>query len=364
MLVYVLFFIFLVLGGLLTRDRGRVFYLLILCFFFFLIIGLRDRTVGVDTLSYIDDYKSSSLLDYNGLIKELETSVEPLYTLITWLASRISSSYIGYLMIWALFPAIAIFLLLRRESNKSVDVVFAFISVFLLGLYSFFVAGIRQTAAISVVILSLKYLKYVHIRDIFHFYKDSNFIKFLICIAIAYALHNSAIIFFLIYFLKDIKVRWFYLFIPIGLYFISNTIQIEQITIFANFLFQDRFVQYGSDYYESSVNVSAFIMQSIIFLICFLKKKDLIEQDVSNTMLFNMAVLGLVFQSMSGMIAEMFRISFYFSIAYIILLPRALRIYANQRLGNMTYLLFALGAFVYLFFLSSSNLPDYKSVLF
>lgn len=364
MLVYVLFFGVLVLGGIITKDRNRVFYLFSVCLLFFLIIGLRGKTVGADTVSYIDDFKSTSMLDYEGLVKELNSSVEPLYTIITWLISRFSNSYTVYLLTWALFPAIAIFSFLRRESYRSVEILFAFISIFLLGLFAFFVAGIRQTAAISVVMISLRYLKYLHISEILHFYKDSNFFKFFICIAIAYSLHNSAVIFILLYFIKDIKVRWFYLFIPIGLYIFSSTLQLDQITILTKFLFQDRFVQYGADYYESSVNISAFIMQSIIFMICFFKKKSLIEQDASNAMLFNMAVFGLVFQSMAGMIAEMFRVSFYFSIAYIILLPRALRLYASSIFREMVYVLFAIVSFVYLFFLSSSNLPEYKSVLF
>lgn len=75
--------------------------------------------------------------------------------------------------------------------------------------------------------------------------------------------------------------------------------------------FDDRFASYGT-VYESSQSINAFLMQFIMFTICYFKRKELISKDRRNGYLFNIMVVGLIFQSMSGMIYEMARMAFYF----------------------------------------------------
>ena len=144
---------------------------------------------------------------------------------------------------------------------------------------------------------------------------------------------------------------------------VGTTMQLDQISIVTNFLFSEKYQSYGTSY-ESSVSMSAFYMQFILFVICFYKNKNLIEKDPSNSALFNFTIIALAIQSMAGMIAEMFRLAFYFDVYYILLVPRALECYAKGRYRDIVYCLFICTSLVYLFFLASANLPEYKMSIF
>ena len=81
-------------------------------------------------------------------------------------------------------------------------------------------------------------------------------------------------------------------------------------------------------------------------------------EDERNGYLFNILVVGLVFQALSGMIAEMCRVSFYYSIFACVLVPKAIELYPKN-LRDLLYSAFCGLMFFYLFFLSGSNLPEY-----
>ena len=65
-----------------------------------------------------------------------------------------------------------------------------------------------------------------------------------------------------------VKVGWWYLILVVGLFSIDKMVGMEQLTVLSALIFEDRFSTYGTTY-ESSQNLSAFIMQLILFLICF-----------------------------------------------------------------------------------------------
>lgn len=328
-----------------NRKRTRIISLSLICISTWLLIGLRDSTVGADTLSYISDFKRISGWSFSQLLRYLPDLKEPLYYIITWILGTVSHDYTVFLLGWAVFPAIALFLIFKSNLSSTTEYFEAIIVLMMLGLYAFFVAGIRQTAAISVILISYKYLK------------KANIIKFALCIAIACLIHNSAILFSMAYPLRYLKIKWWYVIFPIVIFAISTTIKIDFVVQSAAFLFDDRFASYGTSYL-SSQNNSAFIVQIVLFAICLFKIKPLLKQDQSNNILFVLAIIGLFFQSMAGMLAEMSRISFYFIVFTIILVPRALSFY-NRDSRWVVSTVFILGCLYLLLFVSKTNLPLY-----
>ena len=335
-------------------------YLFYIMTFLLFIIGLRDTKVGTDTLSYTEDFTYFAQMSSSEIWSYALTRKEPLYVLISWLPSTISTNYTYYLLIWALFPVISLYKVFKEELEDSNDILIAMLIFFLLGLFAFYVAGIRQTAALSIVFIGAKYLKQLPWNRFNMLIRNINIYKFFISIVIAYAIHNSSLLFVLAIPCLFFRVRWWYLLIIFGLFSLGKYIQIDQIVLLSKFLFDDRFSTYGT-VYESSQNTSALIMQTILFVICFLVKSKLIKRDYHNNFFFNMMFLGLIFQSLSGMLAEMARISFYFIMFAMLLVPKAFKEY-NCRIRSFIYVSFTLVCIYYLFFLTSNNLPEYHSV--
>ncbi|MDE7154156.1 MAG: EpsG family protein [Muribaculaceae bacterium] len=345
---YIYFFIlaFLTTIGSVGKTRlNRQAIIFLMCLCTWLLIGLRDSTVGVDTRSYIDSWGHISTWSFPRLLNEMVHQKEQLYLLICWLTGQFTSNYTVYLLVWAAFPAVALYITMRKYLETPTQYFEVIVVMCMLGLYAFFVAGIRQTAAISIVLLSFKYLK------------DGKLAKFLLCIAVAYLIHNSCVVFIIAYPLRYVKVKWWFPVVIIGLHILSSYIKIDLVVRLAAALFKDRFISYGT-VYLSTQNNSAFIVQFVLYLICYFNIKKLIKKDYSNNILFVLLTMALFFQSMSGMLAEFSRVSFYFCVFYLILLPRALSEFKpeNRFYINVSFIAFCI---LLLLFVSKTNLPTY-----
>lgn len=365
-MVYSLFFFLLISGSIVMRGRrNRHIYLFFIMAFLWAIIGLRDTSVGMDTLGYTEDFYRFANMSFSEMWGYAFQTKEPLYVIISWLPSLFSDSYTSFLLIWALFPVCSLFHVLKGELQDSQDYMIAILVFFLLGLFAFYVAGIRQTAALSLVLFACsKYLKAPKVLikfSIKSIFRTVAVYKFVIFMALAYLIHNSSVLFLLAIPFLFVRVRWWYILLTFGFFFVGKYVKIDQVVLFSKLFFEDRFVAYGT-VYESSQSLSAFIMQLILFVICFLVKDKLVDKDTQNNFFFNMLFLGLFFQSLSEMMAEMARISFYFSMFAMVLVPRAIREYPSNN-KKLIYPGFVIVCLYYLFFITSSNLPAYHSVL-
>lgn len=361
-MVYTLYFIYLIVGAISNGNGKSKTYLPFAMLLLALIIGLRDTTVGVDTLGYVEEFSRYNSMDSGQLIAVLRESKEPFFVLGSWFVAVLFNSSAMFTLFWGAFPCIALSLVLRDNVRLAKDNLVAILVIFALGLFAFFMAGMRQSAAISIVLLAYYRLVRDGVEFKVSFFRSRNFIMFLLLMLVAYNLHNSSILFLLILPILKIKIRWWYLPVVLGLFFVGNVFEVSFLTSLAAYFFNDRFENYGT-IYESSQSINAFIMQFILFMICFLRRDQLIKADSSNNYLFNIIMVGLVFQSFSGLIYEMARVSFYFSIFLAILVPRAIEAYPTS-MKKTLYVGFTTLVLFYLYFLSSSNLPEYHSVLF
>lgn len=357
-MVYIILFSTLIIGVITYTKNKPTGFLFFVITILWLIIGMRDISVGPDTESYVSDFNGLSRWYLNDLSLQLPGAKEPLYLLVTWFCSCFSSSYTFFLLIWALFPAVSLFIVFKQYLNTTKDYMVAVLAFFLLGLFAFYVAGIRQTAALSLILIGFKYFMAIDYKKTFRLHPDKNVFAFALIMILAYMVHNSSILFLVAFFVRDIKVRWWYIIIAISLFFIGQYVQIDDIVLLSRIFFEDRFATYGS-VYESSQNDSAFIMQIILFILCFALKNKMTEDEKTNNALFNFVMLGVVFQSLSGALAEMARVSFYFSMFYMLLVPRAFQALPSK-FRNLCYFGFITVALIYLYFLSSTNLPIYK----
>lgn len=361
-MIYSLYFIFLIIAAISLGNKISKNYIRFAMLFLAIIIGFRDTSVGVDTLGYVEEFSRYNSMDSGQLIAVLRESKEPLFVLGSWLVAVLFNSSAMFTLFWGAFPCIALSLVLRDNVRLAKGNLVSNLVIFALGLFAFFMAGMRQSAAISIVLLAYYQLVKNDIQYKFSYLKSRNFIRFLLLMFVAYNLHNSSILFLIVLPFLKIRIRWWYLPIVLGLFFVGNVVEVGFLTNMASYFFNDRFENYGT-VYESSQSINAFIMQFILFMICFLRRDELIKTEPSNNYLFNIIMLGLVFQSFSGLIYEMARVSFYFSIFLAILVPKAIEAYPVTIRKTM-YVGFTTLVLFYLYFLSSSNLPEYHSILF
>jgi len=359
-MVYSLFFAFLIIGALFIKGRAMSHrFLVIVMSLFFAIIGFRDVTVGADTLSYTKDFTGFAQMTFAQIWSYAMSYKEPLYVIISWLPSIITDDYILFLLIWAFFPSFSLFKIFKYELDNSKDYLIAIVVLFIIGLFAFFVAGIRQTAALSIILISYRYLSKIPTTSIRILFLSSYLYKFLLLVFIAFLFHNSSILFLIALPFINLKIMWWYIIVVVALFFIGNFISLDYIVGLSTLFFGERFEIYGT-IYESSQNNTAFLIQILIFLICFVNKDKLLQRNPQNRYLFNLLFIGLFFQSMSGMLAEMSRVSFYFCIFSIILIPRSIKEFRGTR-QMLVYISFLISSLFYLFVVSGSSMPEYHS---
>lgn len=164
-----------------------------------LISGLRDITVGPDTIGYGRAFENVKMyswdyvlqLNYDYLFRGLETK-DPGYTLLT----KIFQIFCGDYQVFLIFIAVVFTVPMAIWIYKNSEIPWLSFIIFSTLFYSFFaITGHRQTIATSLVVfIGYKYIK------------ERKLIKFLILSFIAFMIHKSSVIFIVYYFIANIKL--------------------------------------------------------------------------------------------------------------------------------------------------------------
>lgn len=294
------------------RQRDRKIYLtfqLVFIIFFALLMAFRDETVGPDTKSYLDAFKMSKYKTYENIFKldENARSKEYLfYALTKFIAGFTDRQIIFFGIFGSIFSFSYGFAVYRYSENYLISY------IALLTLYiTFIISGMRQVAAMSVLMFSFKYIK------------ERKLLPFLICIFTAYYFHNTSIIFVIAYpiaNLKFSKVHIIFLIIcSVMAYFlpgVSNKILYE-------WLAWDKLEVYET--YEAQISSSGFIIKLCMLAFTLFHYKDTVKKNPDNIILYNMSVMGTGLQAFTVVMSQAFRMSMYFSIFDTILLANVIQ---------------------------------------
>lgn len=181
MLTYVvlmLFMLFLGMFSINTKKEKRVICIIgILCLG--ILMAFKDISVGNDTNNYVYFFKTlqNSSAWYNP-----DTRFEPGYQIFSKLISNIFGEY-QYLFIST--AVICMFCLYKGVFNYSDNPGFSLFLFVSLRFFYFFLSGLRQAIAVSIIIIA------------FHYLMKGKIIKYLIAVALATTFHLSALIFIL-----------------------------------------------------------------------------------------------------------------------------------------------------------------------
>ena len=292
-------------------DSGQLFsynknkYLCFLCVVMYLIISMRDLSVGSDTYGYV---KSFELLNTSNGI--LFYDRDPAFSILNYLLRHITSNGRIYLFLVSWPLPLSFYLLMKDEKQTCKFVYLGFILLLLLEIFAFSMAGIRQTIAIFFTVLAYKFLD----RD--------KIIGFLISIAIGATFHLSSILFLLVFPLRKLKFGVLHIALLLAFLVIVKVNPDQIFSIINGNVLGEAYGSYGT-VYESDASYTMMTIQ-IILLCLLLINRHIMYEDVSNRMLLNNAWLGIIAGACSPVIAEFFRIAFYFSIYLCLLIPKIL----------------------------------------
>lgn len=335
--------ILLIVRVIFFNAKQNKYFLIIAALFLFLIATFRSFEFGTDLAIYIPRYENMKYLNYKDVIdNSLYGNQKDLaFYLFSKFLSNFNFSSRGYISVLSLIFLMSFFKTVNLYSPLPLLSIVSFLS---LGYFSFSLTGLRQSIALAFILFSYQY------------FKENKIFRFIITVVIGSLFHSSALIFLIVYPFSKIKG------IPRRPLILTLAILITLFFegILRNFISIMSWNESLGNYATQTVSLSfagAFI-QIMIYLFCLYYKKDVLKLNSKNIILYDLLALGIVFQIFSTIVAEFFRISMYFSIFSIILIPLAIKSEKNPILKIAIY--FYIFIFLVLYIVWSGDFADFS----
>ncbi len=293
-----------------SQGNGKKYFVISSCLILLLYAALRAHNLQPDIPVYVDYYKDYSKMSFNEIIKIFDSDIkDPFYYFFGWCFSRIFPDPQWWLTFVAFsFISVAGILIYKESENP----ILSFIAFITLAFFEFSLSGLRQTLAFSLTMLS-----YFGI-------KKRDWKLFVLLVLLASLFHRSALIFLITYPVAHSKIGKVHLIIGIivAVLFLVGKSYVRE--LLQRYLVDTQY----EGYVERTVGLSiaGFVIQGCIFLFSYLYYPSVTKKYKHGNIFYNLSFIGLLFQLFSSMIAEFFRISRYFSIFNILLIPLAISV--------------------------------------
>lgn len=333
--ILILLFVFLYvklssqpLGVKLKKENTYAF---IICAVLVLMAAFRSDTVGADTGGYRLDYEDL------GKFQSMQDLID-----------RYSVYYIGYfglskifymvgmpVYVWFGFvEAIYIYALMLLVNRFSKDKIFSLLVFTTIGLYSFSMAGLKQTLAMSMMLMA------------FIAFMDKKYWYTALLLFLTYYTHQSALIMlvaFPLYFVKRVK-----LLIPASLimvvliYAYSFSFMTAMVDILENEKWETYLVT------DSGYTSVTLIFYSVITLIAGLNIKSYNQADPVYARFFlALSIIGCGLQFLASTSPSLFRLAYLYTPFMMILLPNAAYYSKNEPVVRMVLMVCIIFYFLY-----------------
>ncbi|WP_291093675.1 EpsG family protein [Empedobacter sp. UBA6745] len=288
-------------------------YIKTICLIFVLFSGLRNLGVGEDTYAYYIGYENTKSISWKQLVGMLTNFYNTVdrkdigYTVFEKITQIFTNNFQIYLFLVAIIFYISFYNFLKNNTNKITEAFLAIIIFYVLFFYVFSITSIRQSLALAATFYCYELIK------------KRKLLLFLCVLLLTSLIHKSVLIFIPFYFLCNIKnTKWI---------FPTTLLIFPLIMVFKN---QLTFFLLGFGGYEEykEFDGSGTINFTIIFLmVCIFtlyRKKVLLKQDANNIHYYNAMACALVLLPLSWINPALLRITMYFSIYMILLIPKAI----------------------------------------
>ena len=316
MTIYIIIIILTILLGYCLKpnknQKNKKIYIIIIFSILAIVAAIRNYTVGVDTPQFCDAFEKISRMTIEQA--EESTRYEIGFITLCKLLSYITTNYQILIIVTSLFIMFSVGQFIYKESK---DCILSSLLFILLNCYAMYMNVMRQAIAISIILLGYTY-----------FFKNNKIIKYFFTIIFASLFHQSAIIMIVTIFLQKLKFK--------NKYFLITIIISGIIFVFANpilNLFTKLFTTY-SGYLESQFAVSNYFasvlnaLVAIIFFvigICYNKNKFKEKDRTVLDFYAFMIMLNVIFFVFIIKISIFSRLTTYFNIFNILLIPEFIR---------------------------------------
>jgi len=296
-----------------TRNLKALYTIFCLASFLspFIISAFRDISVGTDTSgTYYDIYYN--VLNNIGGIRDIG------YSLINKIAILLFNNYSGVLIITSLiFCGLSFKCIFSESENPPLSVLLFFAT----NVYFISMNMVRQSIAISIFMLSIPSIK------------KKSFFKFFILNLIATSVHTTSLIYIVLYFILDkkIKIKHIVILCLIVALF-SSSLGNGIISFLSNIsYFRKYFAWYlSSRFVTGYLNIYSLLINICILLFLFFINKNAKDDKDYNILLWleTIAVISLL---LSAYIPLMQRISWMFSFPMFVYLPKMFNYITNSK---------------------------------
>lgn len=318
------------------RDKR---YLIISGVSIFLFMALRSRYVGsTDTQGYCY-LMNRAIASPTWKAYYNPEGVEKGFQLFVFGLSRIFKDAQWLIVISSAIYTVSIVYFIRNNSD---DVVMSLVMYIALDLMRFEMQGMRQSIAMCICIFA------------YGFAKKKKPIPFFLLVALATQMHRTAIVFFVVYFIRHFKFKAIHMMIFLALSVALFSVS-DSLVSTANEIFDTSYSYQVST--GGFVSVAIYGLIILATILCNKKLKD----DNTTVMLFYITLLGAICYLMryiGPLIAE--RISFYFVFAQVALLPNTLNQLSKNERSIIKFLVYVLMIALCAYRLNGSDMIPYE----
>lgn len=258
------------------------------------LFGLQKLSVGADTQAYYDAFTN---MRHTNLSSAFQYGWEKGYVTLSWLIGRIFADGRALIFIMAFFILIPIAIWIWKESMWPELSLIVFVGT---GMWQASMGIFRQWCAMAILTVSYKFVK------------EQRFFLFLITVLVAMLFHKTAVVFILVYFLKNIPINGITMFMSIP-FSVFLALAGGRILGFLN-----RFARISeAGNYNGGVTMLIVLWGCILLVFIFFKGK--IPERIE--FYYRMVYFAAVMQPIAFTFSNWSRIVMYFSLSLVIFLP-------------------------------------------
>lgn len=322
-------------------EQKRNKYLLWSMMPIFMMIAFRGYAMGSDTGTYLDDFYRFANLSFKDAFED--TRMESGYVIFVKLVAYVTDSAKVFQVIYSSIYYFCFYQFLKKLDNDiPFHVLFFFVT---LGEFLFFFTGVRQCLAISLCLLS------------FRFVIEKKLIYFVLMLALIFNIHHSAALFAVVYPMANMKVTKYNMALYLILLYFAST-----------YLFKaQEFLNNQLNYnYEIEETDSGFIFLALISSMSYIAYKYIYKGRSTEELLsiiFNINIITLFFWvlRLQTRIAE--RPSFYFLPFSCVMFAYMTRKVTDKTVLIMVYIV-PFAYYIYRFFGTYKLFANYTTFFF
>lgn len=339
-------------GGKRNKERWYI----ILLIWFICVSGFQYH-VGVDIYRYEDAYSwYYKTLRFD--LADMEGRLQPGWVLLSYCCRQISSNFLFFKIIQAIFINVSIFCFFKRETK------YPFVCVFLYAISSYLLLNfniLRQSFALGFVLFAIS------------FYKREKYLGAVALSVIAFLFHNSAFIVFLVPLVKYIKfnkkviIIFSAALISVVVILLRMDYDVLFTSIIESGILGDNISELGAHHLSSEkfsardiqIGITRFAQIGLILsvLIVYIKK--------SKEFFFGgLSILYLLFVTVNFSIPILFRFRLYFDAAFFVVFATTIIEYPMQRFRQIRQLIFLFSMLIFSYFPYREYMIKYEGTQF